>query len=118
LSTDVAPSVLSDDMTMQQTVTEVTRSLHVDNEWGINPKDIPWYLNIPPEGVMCYVSSVNAIPKDRRTFRIYSYRPDQHLPFCGGGSIARDHWKYAVPVSDSKFGSVPQYEKIVPVYLK
>jgi hypothetical protein len=118
LSTDVAPSVLSDDMTMQQTVTEVTQALHVNNEWEINQKNILWYLNIPPEGVMCYVPSVNAIPKDCRTFRIYSYRTDQHLPFCGGGSIARDHWKYAVPVSDSKFGSVPQYEKIVPVYLK
>ena len=118
MSTDVAPSVLSDDMTMQQTITEVTRSLHVNNEWEINQKNIPWYLNIPPEGVMCYVPSVNAIPKDCRTFRIYSYRTDQHLPFCGGGSIASDHWKYAVPVSDSKFSSVAQYEKIVPVHLK
>lgn len=83
----MAPSVLSDDMTMQQTVRQVPRALHVDNEWEINPKDIPWYLNIPPEGVMCYVSSVHAIPKDCRTSR-----PDQHLPFCGSGSIARNHW--------------------------
>lgn len=52
----------------------------MDNEWEINSKDIPWYLNISPEGVMCCVSSVNEIPKDCSTFRIYSCRPDQYLP--------------------------------------
>jgi hypothetical protein len=59
----------------------------------------PWYLNIPPEGVKCCVSDVNATPfASSSTSIVTDY--DSHLlyPFRSGGS----GWKYATPVNEGK----------------
>ena len=58
----------------------------------------PWYLNIPPEGVECYVGDVNANPCLTLNIKGFVTGYDQSLPFpfqCLG-----DHWKYATPVNE------------------
>ena len=59
----------------------------------------PWYLNIPPEGVKCYVSDVNATPfASSSTSIVTEYDPNLLYPFRSGGS----GWKYATPVNEGK----------------
>ena len=63
----------------------------------------PWYLNIPPEGVECYVSDVNATPSyemygcaSSSTSIVTEYDPNLLHPFRSSGS----GWKYATPVNE------------------
>ena len=60
----------------------------------------PWYLNIPPEGVWCYVSDVDPNPYLGRnsTGRITKYGHSLTYPF----RCANDGWKYATPVNEGK----------------
>ena len=64
----------------------------------------PWYLNIPPEGVECYVSNVYKNPSAHDSTRLvmrydlYSLRP-----FRIGVTLAhRGDYKYATPVNKGK----------------
>ena len=59
----------------------------------------PWYLNIPPEGVKCYVSDVNATPSSSSGTSIVS-KYDQSLlyPF----QCFFVDWKYATPINKRK----------------
>ena len=57
----------------------------------------PWYLNIPPEGVECYVSAVT--PKPCRIKRLVTgYEHGSSMPF----QCAHDGWKYATPINEGK----------------
>ena len=57
----------------------------------------PWYLNIPPEGVKCYVSAVT--PKPCRIKRLVTgYEHGSSMPF----QCAHDGWKYATPINEGK----------------
>ena len=59
----------------------------------------PWYLNIPLEGVKCYVSDYNPNPYPSSTpVRVTEYDQSLSFPFkCLG-----DCWKYATPVNEGK----------------
>ena len=60
----------------------------------------PWYLNIPPEGVQCYVSDVDPNPYLVRNTTGLVTKYDQSLlyPF----QCYRTGWKYATPVDEGK----------------
>ena len=65
----------------------------------------PWYLNIPLEGIECYVSDVNATPAyemygcaSSNTVLISRYKHGYSMPF----RCANDGWKYATPVNEGK----------------
>mgnify|MGYP003626636303 FL=1 len=53
-----------------------------------------WYLNIPPEGVECYVSVRTPNPSCS-TRIIFFYNSGYRLPFRSSHLIG---WKYATPV--------------------
>ena len=55
----------------------------------------PWYLNIPPEGVECYVSGRNPNPSCAIRI-IFFYNSGYRLPFRSSHLIG---WKYATPVN-------------------
>ena len=60
----------------------------------------PWYLNIPPEGVECYVSDVNSDPSDKYSLvRVVEYDTSARLSFRSSNHIG---WKYATPVNEGK----------------
>ena len=69
-----------------------------DNLYEINAAPAePWYLNIPPEGVKCYVSDVDATPSGSSSTSLVSeYDCGLLYPFRSGGS----GWKYATPVNE------------------
>ena len=74
---------------------------HYDNLQEINAAPAePWYLNIPLEGVKCYVSDVDPNPYLGRnsTGRITYYGHSLTYPF----RCANDGWKYATPVNGGK----------------
>ena len=58
----------------------------------------PWYLNIPPEGVECYVSDVD--PKPCLTLNskrlITGYEHGSSMPF----RCPQNDWKYAAPINE------------------
>ena len=57
----------------------------------------PWYLNIPPEGVKCYVSDVDADPHGLyATGLVTHYDTHFSAPFRSNYS----GWKYATPVNE------------------
>ena len=57
----------------------------------------PWYLNIPPEGVECYVSDFNRNPfTGPNTTLITEYDPSLQKCFRFSGIVG---WKYATPVN-------------------
>ena len=57
----------------------------------------PWYLNIPPEGVKCYVSDIDATPSGSSSTSLVSeYDCGLLYPFRSGGL----GWKYATPVNE------------------
>ena len=58
----------------------------------------PWYLNIPPEGIECYVSDIDPNPYPGRNTKGIVTEYDQSLlyPFQGGFG----GWKYATPVNE------------------
>ena len=57
----------------------------------------PWYLNIPEEGVECYVSDVDTDPfASSSTSIVTEYDQSLLYPFRSGGS----GWKYATPVNE------------------
>ena len=58
----------------------------------------PWYLNIPPEGVECYVGDVNANPCLTLNIKGFVTHYDTHFsaPFRSNYS----GWKYATPVNE------------------
>ena len=58
----------------------------------------PWYLNIPPEGVECYVSGRNPNPSCA-TRIIFFYNLGYCLPFRCSDHVG---WKYATPVNGGK----------------
>lgn len=59
----------------------------------------PWYLNIPPEGVKCYVSDVNATPfSSSSTSVVKKYDCGLLYPF----QCFLDSYKYATPVNEGK----------------
>ena len=59
----------------------------------------PWYLNIPPEGVWCYVSAVNATPfGSSSTACVTHHAAHFSAPFRSNFS----GWKYATPVNEGK----------------
>ena len=59
----------------------------------------PWYLNIPPEGIMCYVSDVDVTPfASPNTSLVTECDPGLLYPFRSGGS----GWKYATPINGGK----------------
>ena len=67
----------------------------------------PWYLNIPPEGVECYVSDSNATPAyevygcaSSITLIVTQYKQGLTQPFqCAHGRWTYA-WKYATPVNE------------------
>jgi hypothetical protein len=64
----------------------------------------PWYLNIPAEGVECYVSDVNTTPFDSsNTATVMLYNPNSLEPFrdelLGVSTIFGTGYKYATPVN-------------------
>ena len=69
----------------------------------------PWYLNIPPEGVECYVSDSNATPAyevygcaSSITLIVTQYKQGLTQPFqCAHGRWTYA-WKYATPVNEGK----------------
>tara|TARA_R110000823_G_scaffold100283_1_gene215756 strand:- start:360 stop:851 length:492 start_codon:yes stop_codon:yes gene_type:complete len=60
----------------------------------------PWYLNIPPEGIECYVSDVDPNPCLGRNPVVLVTKYDLILlcPF----QCPQNHWKYATPVNERK----------------
>ena len=67
----------------------------------------PWYLNIPAEGVECYVSDVNTTPFDSsNTATVMLYNPNSLEPFrdelLGVSTIFGTGYKYATPVNGGK----------------
>ena len=73
--------------------------------WYANLQEInaapaePWYLNIPPEGVWCYVSDVNATPfSSSSTAVVKKYDCGLLYPF----QCFSDSYKYATPVNEGK----------------
>ena len=61
----------------------------------------PWYLNIPPEGVFCYVSDVDATPSGRAfTSIVTEYDCGLLYPFQQQGGL--NGYKYATPVNGGK----------------
>ena len=65
----------------------------------------PWYLNIPPEGIECYVSDVNATPSyevygcaSSNTATVTHHDAHFSAPFRSNYS----GWKYATPVNEGK----------------
>tara|TARA_R110000772_G_scaffold209749_1_gene320309 strand:- start:14 stop:487 length:474 start_codon:yes stop_codon:yes gene_type:complete len=67
-----------------------------DNLQEINAAE-PWYLNIPPEGIRCYVSDVD--PKPCRIKKLVRrYKQGSSMPF----RCAHDGWEYATPVNEGK----------------
>ena len=60
----------------------------------------PWYLNIPREGVECYVSDVDPNPYLGRnsTGRVTKYDHSLIYPF----QCYHADWKYATPVNEGK----------------
>ena len=76
------------------------------NLYEINAAE-PWYLNIPPEGVACYVSDVNATPSaSSSTSTVMRYNPDSSEPFrvdvYGVSTVFGTGWKFATPVNGGK----------------
>ena len=62
----------------------------------------PWYLNIPEEGVECYVSDVDPNPYLGRNTKglVRRYKQGLTQPFqCGRGKWTYV-WKYATPVNE------------------
>ena len=60
----------------------------------------PWYLNIPPEGVECYVSDVDPDPSAKYSLvRVVEYDTSARLSFRSSNHIG---WKYATPVNEGK----------------
>ena len=62
----------------------------------------PWYLNIPPEGVECYVSDIYPNPYLGRNTKglVRRYKQGLTQPFqCGHGKWTYV-WKYATPVNE------------------
>ena len=74
-----------------------------DNLQEINAAPVaPWYLNIPPEGVKCYVSDIDANPYlGRNTIGLVrQYKQGLTQPFqCARGRWTIG-WKYATPVNE------------------
>ena len=60
----------------------------------------PWYLNIPPEGVECYVSDDEPDPcfEDHPTWLITRYVQSSCHPF----QCPLNGWKYATPINGEK----------------
>ena len=73
------------------------------NLYEINAAE-PWYLNIPPEGVACYVSDVNATPSaSSSTSTVMRYNPDSSEPFrVDVYGVFGTGWKFATPVNEGK----------------
>tara|TARA_R110002124_G_scaffold274286_1_gene444078 strand:- start:503 stop:778 length:276 start_codon:yes stop_codon:yes gene_type:complete len=80
----------------------------MEGEWGFynNLQEInaapaePWYLNIPPEGVECYVSDDEGMPSDKSTtVRVVEYDTSARLSFRSSNHIG---WKYATPINEGK----------------
>ena len=60
----------------------------------------PWYLNIPPEGIECYVSDFNRNPfTGPNTTLITEYDPSLQKCFRFSGIVG---WKYATPINEGK----------------
>ena len=57
-----------------------------------------WYLNIPPEGVECYVSVRTPNPSCA-TRIIFFYNSGYRLPFRSSHDVG---WKYATPVNEGE----------------
>ena len=75
--------------------------LQYDNLQEINAAPAePWYLNIPREGVECYVSDVDPNPYLGRnsTGRVTKYDHSLIYPF----QCYHADWKYATPVNEGK----------------
>ena len=58
-----------------------------------------WYLNIPPEGVRCYISNSNPNPSSGDGWlTVTSYDPSLFTPF----QCYHTDWKYATPINEGK----------------
>jgi hypothetical protein len=62
----------------------------------INAEPKEWYHNIPPEGVVCYVSNYHSCPTiEDGVERIYPYPPNR--PSLFWGATGKGSWRYATP---------------------
>ena len=70
-----------------------------DNLQEINAAE-PWYLNIPPEGIECYVSDID--PHPCRTLNIKGFVTHHDAHFSAPFRSNYSGWKYATPVNEGK----------------
>ena len=92
-----APFRIMEDGEDMDAMINVWNSYAVLEEINAAPAE-PWYMNIPPEGVGCYVSGHNPNPSCA-TRIIFFYNSGYRLPFRSSHRVG---WKYATPVDEGK----------------
>ena len=60
----------------------------------------PWYLNIPPEGIECYVSDID--PHPCRTLNIKGFVTHYSTHFSAPFRSNYSGWEYATPINEGK----------------
>ena len=62
----------------------------------------PWYLNIPPEGIECYVSDSDPHPHPCLTMNVKGFVTHYDTHFSAPFRCNYSGWKYATPINEGK----------------